>query len=408
MPVSRREFIHLVSASAATGVADRSLAQSMTTPQHDDPLGIRKDFLATREYLYFNSPYIAPSPTPVFVAAARFVRAKAEDPLTLGPMLSEVRAVREKFARLVNTDSGEIGLLATTSEAENIVTAALELEPGDNVVIDDLHFDTTVVLYNHLRDTRGVEVRVVKNLDGAVSPEDFAARVDDKTRLISVSWVSHQNGFRHDLKALASLAHAHSAYIFVDAIQGVGTLELDAKDCDIDFFAAGTYKWLLGGFGIAPFFVRKELLDVIVPDRRGWRQIKHESADHEFEFYEDARKYGYATPAFAAVYQLSASLDYLAKIGVDTIERHTVLLAQRIHQGLSEQGFKILTPAGNRSTIVAFEHNTNHERAQAQLDKANVRLSFREDNSQIRVGAALFNNATDVDRLLEITASWRS
>lgn len=408
MPISRREFVRLVSATAATGIADRSLAQSMTTPQHDDPLGIRKDFPAARKHLYFNSPYIAPSPSPVIDAVVRFSRAKAEDPLTLGPMLGETRAVREKFARLVNADAGEIGLLATTSEAENIVTAALDLRRGDNVVIDDLHFDTTVVLYNHLREKNGVEVRVVKNVEGAVSPEAFAALVDDKTRLISVSWVSHQNGFRHDLKSLASLAHAHSAYLFVDAIQGVGTLELDTKDCDIDFFAGGTYKWLLGGFGVAPFFVKKSLLDTIEPDRRGWRQIKGESESHGFEFYEDARKYGYATPAFAAVYQLSAALDYLAKIGVDTIERHTVKLAHRMHHGLTEQGFNVLTPVNNRSSIVAFEHDTDYASAQAQLDKANVRLSFREDDSQIRVGAALFNNETDVDRLLEITRSWRS
>jgi selenocysteine lyase/cysteine desulfurase len=408
MPVSRREFVHLVSATAAAGIANRSLAQSMTTPSHDDPLGIRKDFPVTREHVYFNSPYIAPSPTPVIDAVASFIRAKAEDPLTLGPMLNETRAVREKFARLVNADAGEIGLLSTTSEAGNIVTAALDLRPGDNVVIDDLHFDSTVVLYNHLREKNGVDVRVVKNVAGAIAPEAFAAMVDDRTRLISVSWISHQNGFRHDLKALASLAHAHSAYLFVDAIQGVGTLELDTKECDIDFFAAGTYKWLLGGFGVAPFFVRESLLEIIKPDRRGWRQVKSESANHEFEFYDDARKYGYATPAFAAVFQLSAALDYLAKIGVDTIEQHAVGLAQRIQRGLTEQGFNVLTPANNRSSIVAFEHGTDYASAQKQIDNANVRLSFREDNSQIRVGAALFNNESDVDRLLEITATWRS
>ena len=406
MSISRRDFVRLVSATAAAGVAERSLAQPMTTTSQDDPLEIRNDFPVTREHIYFNSPYIAASPTPVIDEVARFNRAKSEDPLTLGPMLRETRAVREKFAALVNADVGEIGLLATTSEAENIVTAALDLRPGDNVVIDDLHFDTTVVLYNHLRETKGVDVRVVKSVAGAIEPEAFAAFVDDKTRLISVSWVSHQNGFRHDLKALSRLAHAHSAYIFVDAIQGIGTLAFDAKDCDVDFFAAGTYKWLLGGFGVAPFFVKKELLDVIKPDRRGWRQIKNETDGHQFEFYDDARKYGYGTPAFAAVYQLSAALEYLAKISVDVIERHTVELAGALHKGLTEQGFHVLTPANNHSSIVAFEHGTDFASAQAQLDKANVRLSFREGNSQIRLGAALFNNSSDVDRLLDITNTW--
>ena len=82
--------------------------------------------------------------------------------MTLSPMLRETRAVREKFAALVNADVGEIGLLPTTSAAENIVTAALDLRPGDNVVIDDLHFDTTVVLYNHLRETKGIAYRKYK------------------------------------------------------------------------------------------------------------------------------------------------------------------------------------------------------------------------------------------------------
>jgi selenocysteine lyase/cysteine desulfurase len=408
MPLSRRDFVSLVSATAAAGVAKGSVAQPMTTLSHDDPLGIRDDFPVTHNHLYFNSPYIAASPTVVVDAAIRFTRTKAEDPLTLGPMLAETRAVREKFARLVNADLGEIGLLATTSEAENIVTAALDLRPGENVVIDDLHFDTTVVLYNHLREKYGIDVRVVRNTDGAIAPDAFAAVVDDRTRLLSVSWVSHQNGFRHDLKALANLAHAHSAYLFVDAIQGLGTLEFDAKDCGVDFFAAGTYKWLLGGFGVAPFFVKKALLELIEPDRRGWRQIKGEPIDHEFEFYDDARKYGYGTPAFAAVYQLSAALNYLEEIGIGAIESHTVMLAQRIHQGLTEQGFNVLTPMNNRSSIVAFEHGTDHERAQEQLDNENVRLSFREDNTQIRVGAALFNNVSDVDRLLEITGTWNN
>ena len=408
MPISRRKFVRMVTATAAVSAANQSVAQNMITTPHDDPLGVRKDFSVTDELIYLNSPYIAPSPSPAIEAAISFLRAKANDPLTLDPMLAETRKVREKFARLVNADVREIGLLATTSEAENIVTGALKLGPGDNVVIDDLHFDTSVVLYNYLREKNGVDIRVVKNIDGAVTPESFAAVVNDSTRLISVSWVSHQNGFRHDLKALADLAHAHSAYLFVDAIQGLGTLDFDARECNIDFFAAGTYKWLLGGFGIAPFFVKENLLDVIEPDRRGWRQIKGESDNHEFEFYEDGRKYGYGTPAFAAVYQLSAALDYLAKIGISTIESHSVQLAQRLHRGLANQGFNVLTPANNRSAIVAFEHGTDYNNAQKQLDQAGVRLSFRENNSQIRVGTGLFNNASEVDQLLELTDTWRA
>jgi len=252
MDLSRRDFMGLASAAIASGATPAvSRAQSAGG---DDPLGVRADFPVLQKWTYLNSPYIAPSPQSVVDATVAFHQAKASDPVSLGSMLAEERKVRERFAQLVGASPGEIGILSTTSEGENVVTAALNLKSGDNVVIDDLHYDTTVFLYDHLVNARGIELRIVENVDGAAPVDAFASLVDDRTRVISVSWVSHQNGYRHDLDALADLAHERGAYLYVDAIQGVGALELDVARTKIDFFTAGGYKWLLAGFGIAPFF----------------------------------------------------------------------------------------------------------------------------------------------------------
>jgi selenocysteine lyase/cysteine desulfurase len=401
---TRRDFVGIVSAAVASSVARPLFAQQEPSP--GDPLGLRNDFPVTREFAYLNSPYITPSPQSVIDATKAFVQTKADDPVRLGPMLDETAAVREKFAKLVNADAGEVGLLSTTSEGENIVTAALDLQAGDNVVIDNLHYDTTFVLYDQLAKSRGIELRIIENINGSASPDAFAQRVDDRTRLISVSWISHQNGYRHDLQTLAELAHAHRAYLYVDAIQGVGALELDVRDTDVDFLAAGGYKWLLAGYGVAPFYVRSELLNEISVDRIGWRHVANSPAPHEYELYEDARKFGYATPAFVAIYQMSAALDYVMAVGVSAIEKHTVPLAIRANQALREQGFPVLTPARNESAIVAFEHGIEPSRAKQTLDDAGIQVSFREGDSQIRIGVALFNNDDDVDRLLAVTRDW--
>jgi selenocysteine lyase/cysteine desulfurase len=344
----------LTTAAVAAG-ASLPVRNSQAAIQ-DDPLGIRQDFPVLDEWTYLNSPYIAPSPQSVVDATIAFHQAKASDPISLGSMLGEERAMRERFAALVNAGPGEIGVLSTTSEGENIVTAALDLQPGDNVVIDDLHYDTTVFLYEHLVEARGIELRVVENHDGAASVDAFARQVDDRTRVVSVSWVSHQNGYRHDLAALAGIAHAHDAYLYVDAIQGVGAVELDVRRTGVDFFTVGGYKWLLAGFGVAPFFVREELLGQIDMDRVGWRQLESEPKPGEYRFYQDARKYGYATPAFGAVYQMRAALDYILGIGVDRIEAHVIPLANTLNSELRSLGFDVLTPAGNASPIVAFRH----------------------------------------------------
>ncbi|MEE8584538.1 MAG: aminotransferase class V-fold PLP-dependent enzyme [Acidobacteriota bacterium] len=367
------------------------------------PWGVRQDFPVVRNGVYLNSPYITPSPRQTVSAAQRFAEDKARNPASLGAMIEEANAVRRKFARLVGASEAEIGLLFATSDGENIVARALGLQRGDNVVIDDLHYETTFVLYRHLAEKRGIDLRIVKSKGGGASPGDFAKMIDGRTRLVSVAWVSHQNGFHHDLAGLAEVAHARGAYLYADAIQGIGMLSLDVKAAGVDFLTSGTYKWLLGGYGVAPFYVRGDLLDKIAPDRMGSLHIAAELGNHHYELYSDARKYGYATLAFGAVFQLSAALDYLLRVGVENIERHSVALAHRIHAGLTEQGYRVWTPPANRSAIVTFEHGLEVERVQAALQEAKIAVSFKQGGTQIRVGPALFNNAADVERFLEVS-----
>ena len=415
MSVSRREFMGIVSVATLAGAAgaacgsdqaDSTADATAQTPSGDDPLGVRSDFPVVNESVYLNTPYMSPSPLSAIEATTRFVEAKGRSPILVGEMLEETRSTREKFARLVRAEVGEIGLVSSTSEGENIVANSLDLKSGDNVVIDDLHYSTSLVMYSQLSETTGVETRIVRNVDGVAAPEAFAEMVDDKTKLISVAWVSNRNGYRHDLKALADLAHAHGSYLYADAVQGVGMVDLDIKESGVDFLTTGTYKWLLGGYGIAPFYVREDVMDMVRPDRLGWRMVDERLPDNRYTIYKDARKFGYATPAFGAIYQLSASLDYLLNVGVDNIERHTVALAHRLHGGLTEQGFEVFTPPGTQSAIVSFKHGADHEQISSQLADANVRLSFRENGEQIRVGPALFNNEQEVDAFLNITDGW--
>lgn len=402
MDVTRREFIGSVSAAAVV----TQLRADGQVVAGDDPLGVRGDFPVVEEGVYLDSAYIAPSPTPAVEAVQAFLEAKTRDPLRLGPMVAEADAVRRKFARLIGATEPEIGVLYATSEGENIVARALDLGPGDNVVIDDLHFSTTYVLYQHLAEATGVEIRIVPSRGGAVPVDAFTDHVDGRTRLVSVAWVSNQNGYRHDLAALAQLAHAHGVYLYADAVQGIGMLDLDVAEVGIDFLTAGTYKWLLAGHGVAPFYVRQELLDLVVPDRYGHLHVSEALGEYRYRLYEDARKYGYASMAFESIYQLSAALDYLLRIGVRDIERHTVGLAHRLHEGLAARGFDIWTPSGNQSAIVTFEHGRDADTVRRSLEEARIKLSFRDEGTKLRASMALFNTAEEVDLLLDVTRGW--
>jgi selenocysteine lyase/cysteine desulfurase len=404
MPISRRDFVVSAAAIAATAVTthvDQTAASQ--APSSSDPLGVRADFPVTKTRTYLNSAYITPVPSQVVAAGRAFVESKSIKPISLGEMLRKTDQVRTQFAQLIHADADEIGFLFATSEGENVVANALDLKAGDNVVVDDLHYETEFVLYQHLRDSKGVEFRVVKHRDGRVEAKDFEVLVDRRTRLVSVAWVSHHNGFRHDMRPIADLAHSVGAIFYADGIQALGMIATDVKAAGVDVMCAGTYKWMLGGFGVAPFYVRRDLLDRIRLDRFGALHVERELPDGGFQLYRTARRFDYATLPFGEVYQLGAGLEYVARIGVDRIEQHTVALAEELRAGLAAQGHRLFTPEGNRSSIVTFFTSKEAALVNAAFEQASIDVTVRGAASQVRVSPALFNTRDDISRFLDVT-----
>ena len=394
--LDRREFV----AAAASLAAGVSLKPFPMPVSDDDPLGLRADFPLVNARTFLNGAYITPAPKQSIAAAQAFVEARAR-PMLVGDLLRRAGEVRAQFARLVNAAPEEIGFVYATTEGENIVANSVPMGQGDNVVIDDLCYDGALVVHRELERRRGIELRIVRNRDGAVSLADIAARVDSRTRLVSVSWVSHRNGFRHDLRAVADLAHAHGALFHTDAIQGLGTLRLDVRTADVDFLCAGTYKGLLGGFGIAPFYMRRDLLGRVVPDRFGIFGVSKELPGHRFEVDPTAGRYDYATLPFAEVHQLGASLAYLEAIGIPRIEEHVLGLVRRMQDGLLAQGYRLFTPPGNRSSIVSFYITRPAGDVKTAYERESVDVTVRDDH--VRASVAVFNNAAEVDRFLAVT-----
>ena len=324
--IDRRSFLKTTAAAGLVSlpITRRSRAQTA----EDDPLGVRDDFHVTRDQTYINISLVGPMPTPVHEAAIAYADAQRLTPAR-GFFRSRqvMEETRTAFAELFGAKAEEIALLFATSDAENIVTDALDLKAGDNVVVDALHFATTFVLYRQLEQTNGIELRIVPHVDGRSRIEDFEARTDDRTRLISVAWVSNRNGYRHDVKALSDLAHGRGGLLFADGIQALGAFPANLHDAGVDFAAANSYKYLLSSWGAAPFYVREEHLDRIRPDRFGHNQVAEALPDFHFHLRDTAAKYEHAGLVYGTVAQLKAALGYLGGVGLGRIERHTVALA---------------------------------------------------------------------------------
>ncbi|MGE0815940.1 MAG: aminotransferase class V-fold PLP-dependent enzyme [Vicinamibacterales bacterium] len=398
MTVSRRTMLTALPAMASLS----PLAGGTSAQPSGDPLGVRADFPVASTSLFLNSAYIAPTPRPVMEVGRAFADAKGTSPIVLGDMLTRTEEVRAQYARLINASPDEIAFLSATSEGENVVANSVAPGRGDNVVIDELHYESEFVLYSELAKATGVELRIARAVGGAVTVKELEPLVNARTKIVSVAWVSHQNGYRHDLRPIADLAHAHGAFFYTDGIQGVGMFPVDVKAAGVDAMCIGTYKWVLGTYGVAPFYVRREALPRLRVDRYGWRNAEREIGPTEFAIYQTAKKFDYATPAFGPIYQLGAGLSYLERVGVDRIEAHTVGLAHRLQRGLRTLGFDVVTPEGNRSSIVAFKVARPEEAITRHLADTRTAVSVRENGTQIRVSPALFNTDADIDRFLTV------
>jgi selenocysteine lyase/cysteine desulfurase len=153
MSIDRRTFV-ATAASLAAGAAVAPASALETQPRTttaDDPLGVRADFpILQSGRTFLNAAYITPGPRPVTAAGVAFLQAKAERPMSVGELLSKAGAVRAQCARLLNATPEEVGFVFATTEGENIVANNVPMVPGDNVVVDDLHYDGALVVYREL------------------------------------------------------------------------------------------------------------------------------------------------------------------------------------------------------------------------------------------------------------------
>lgn len=367
----------------------------------DDPLGVRPAFPVTQELAYLNTASVGPLPAAVHDALRDYAEGKSllRDRDGRAAMLEQARA---SFASVFGADADEVAMLYSTSDAENVIAQALDWRPGDNVVVDELHFTTTFVLYRELERRRGVELRIVPARQGAVSAEDFAARTDRRTRLISVAWVSNRNGFRHDLPALAELAHSNDAFLYADAIQAFGTFPLNLHDEQVDFACGNGYKWLFADFGCAPFYVRREHLEWMTPDRYGHRQVAEDLPGRRYRLKTTAAKFEYGNASHGSVAAMDAALRFVAGVGFDRVADHTHALAARLRDGAEALGMELFTPPANPSPIVSFYHGLDHQTLSAALEAEGVAVTFQEDGRLLRAAVAMFNNQDDVNRLLQV------
>ncbi len=213
----------------------------------------RREFPITEKYAYLDHAGVAPLSNRVKDAVTSFLAESLEGGAFHYPVWARrIMDARQACAALLNARPDEIAFVRSTSHGLSLVAEGLEWKRGDNVLIYEKEFPSNIYPWQNL-GRKGVGTRIIPSREGRIVLDDIERLIDKRTRLLSLSSVQFTNGFRSDLKAVSNLCRGRGVLFCVDAIQSLGVLPLDVKDCGIDFLSADAHKWLLGPEGIGVF-----------------------------------------------------------------------------------------------------------------------------------------------------------
>ncbi len=360
---------------------------------------LREPFPVTEGCTFLDVANHSPPSTPVKAAIAVYL--DDWDRLTRHGDAG-VEQASESFARLIGARPHEIACQPNTSRGLATAAGSIPFKRGDNVVVNDLENWANVYPWTGLR-RRGVEVRIVRGMGGAVHLDDLKAAVDDRTRAVAISQVQWLTGARHALRPLAELAHGHGAYLVVDGIQAAGALRVDVKRDQVDFYACGSYKWLLGPSGAGFLYAREDILSELRPNETGYRAVKEHSLE-ESALKNTAQKLEFGEPSYLSFVGTKAGIDLILSLGPERIEGQVLRLSGRLYDGLSSLGVSLVTPegAGLRSGVVSFATDATEQHF-GRLSKEGFIVSLRP--AGIRVSTGFYNTFEEVDRLLDRLAA---
>ena len=326
-------------------------------------------------------------------------------------------AARERVRSFINAASSrEVLFTRGTTTSLNWVAqfAAESLQPGDEVLISIMEHHSNVIPWQEACRKTGAKLVYVYLKDGALDMEDFCAKLNERTKFVSLAHASNVLGIINPIKKIAQLVHQQGALLVVDGAQSIPHMEIDVRDLDVDFFAFSGHK-MAGPTGIGVLYGKEELLEQMLPVEFGGEMIDF-VYEQEATWKELPWKFEAGTPNMAGAIGLAAAIDYLEDLGMDAIAQHEQDLISYVFPKL--QAVEGLTIYGSqdlaqRSGVIAFNLDGLHPHDVATaLDYEGVAvraghhcaqplLTYLQVPATVRASFYIYNTYADCDKLVE-------
>ena len=381
---------------------------------------------------FLDSAATAQRPAAVLDAQRRFYETMNANPLRGLYRLSveateSIAQTRDKVAAFLGAvdEAGkpcgnQVVFTRNASESLNLVARTLGrsvLKPGDEVVISIMEHHSNLIPWQVIcRETGATLVYLRMDENFRITPEEVAAKVGPRAKIVSVTQVSNVLGVENDITMIARRAHEMGAYMVVDGAQSVPHVRVDVRELGCDLLAFSAHK-MGGPMGIGVLWGKPEVLDAMPPFLTGGEMIDSVT-ETDAVWAPVPQKFEAGTQDAAGAYAFGACLDYLGEKGFDALEARERLLARYLTDSLGALPYvDVIGPAEGERHMgsVAFNVRGIHPHDVASiLDMSNVCIRAGhhcaqplltylgvENGATCRASIAFYNDKSDVDALVD-------
>ena len=325
---------------------------------------------------------------------------------------------REKVKNFINAkEASEIVFTSGTTNGMNMIVSGFfrnYLKKDDEVLITLSEHASNIIPWFILQKEISIKVKYIPlNEQHEVTVENFKNSITDKTKVVSLAYVTNVIGDERPIKEISKIAHDNNIFVVVDAAQGAPHKKIDVQDDDIDFMAFSGHK-MYGPTGIGVLYAKFDLLDKITPMNYGGGMNAMFTKDGYVELREIPTRLEGGTPNIEGVLGLSEAISYLENIGMNNINAYEKDLRKYLINELDKIHFIEVYNKNNDTNIVAFNiKGVFAQDAAIYLDKYNICVRagnhcakmldnvFNVSNT-VRISLSFYNTKEEIDLLINV------
>jgi cysteine desulfurase/selenocysteine lyase len=323
---------------------------------------------------------------------------------------------RKTVAAFINAaHSREIIFTKGTTDSINLVASSFGrkyLHAGDVVLISAMEHHSNIVPWQLICEEKGAELKVIPiNERGELRMDAFSKLLDEKVKIVAVTYVSNTLGTVNPVREIIAQAQARNIPVLLDAAQGIQHIPIDVQELQPDFLAFSGHK-VYGPTGIGVLYGKEEWLDKMPPYQGGGDMIKTVTFAKTI-YNELPYKFEAGTPHVAGAIGLEAALNYVKQTGIEKIQQWEEQLQEYALQSLQQvDGLRFIGQAAHRAASISFLVGDIHPYDLGELlDKQGVAVRTGHHCTEplmdlfkipgtVRASLSVYNTFEDIDKLV--------